>query len=515
MMNKNMTFESQLLSVASFENYKEATFLISVLDEPDAYNRIIPKESGELYHNTIVGYPLVAKLKRSLTGKPIDFCGHEMVVFVDEKGKKKSKFNTIAIGSITDSWIETREVEGYEEEKDCILCKCKLWTGRFPEYFKVFDKLWEEGSLKSSWEMTVFEYEEDNGNKILKVFEFIGNCCLGKLKSPAVFGSGVLEYAEFEEDIETELAEALEKDISGLDINDLEKEEEVLAKRKNDEPVVNVAEETVENPVVEESVAEVVEAKESQVEEIAEQTETTEIASLTQWDLHDRISKACREALGNNKWGYISYWFPEERTVWYVDYDRQSELDFKVFTYEVENDEVKVSEPVDAQLTVKITEVNTVVAEKDNEIGTLKAELEIKDNAIIKAGEKINSLNVQISELMPYKEAADKAEQERIETEIAEHKETLKNHMRKNNLFTEEEIASAEIAELIEARDEVAIKTMIAERYIASFDNVETTPVETPEIAEVVEDETVAVASLETDDIEESPSAFMKSFLRR
>ena len=36
---------------------------------------------------------------------------------------------------------------------------------------------------------------------------------------------------------------------------------------------------------------------------------------------------------------------------------------------------------------------------------------------------------------MPYKEAADKAEQERIETEIAEHKETLKNHMRKNNLF--------------------------------------------------------------------------------
>ena len=59
MINKTEIFSSSPISIASHDNYKEAIFLISILDQPDRMNRIIPVESGEKYHKTIIGYPLV------------------------------------------------------------------------------------------------------------------------------------------------------------------------------------------------------------------------------------------------------------------------------------------------------------------------------------------------------------------------------------------------------------------------------------------------------------------------
>ena len=217
------------------------------------------------------------------------------------------------------------------------------------------------------------------------------------------------------------------------------------------------------------------------------------------------ISKACREKCEGD-WGYISYWFPEEHTVWFKDSKAPTQLDYKLFTYSVENDEVSVSEPTDVKLTVSVTEINTVLAEKENKINTLTAELEIKENAVISAGETIGNLKKDIAELEPYKVQVEKAEQERIEAEIAEEKDGLKKDLLKGGLFSEEEVASAEIAELIERRDKSAIKTMIADRYIASFNN---------DVAEdTSNDETnTATASLEVDEVNESPSSFMTKFL--
>ena len=526
---KNFTLESRPISIASFANHKEATFLISVLDEPDAYGRIIPKEAGEQYHQTIVGYPIVAKLIKNVLGKPTDFGGHELVVTKDKNGKKHSKFNTIAIGSVVESWIEEREVDGYEGTPNCILIKAKLWTSRFPEYFKVFDKLWEEGNIQSSWELTASDVEEKDGFSIYKVFEFIGNALLGRTKKGAVHGAGVLEFAEFY-DFDTELAEALEKDMADLDINDEEMEEVDLAGRKKNAPVeetvveeIQVSETTeTETTVVEETQSEVEETQVSEAEEQISETvesteeptteeaeETHEVASLTGGDLFSAISKACRTALDCN-WGYISYWFPEEKTVWFKP-DCVGELDYKLFTYEVSNDKVTVSEPQDVKLTVSVASFEAIIAEKDVKIAELETELASKDDAVIKAGEKITQLNVEISELKPYKEAAEKAEQERIEAEIAEAKENLKQTIIKTKLFTDEEIASAEIAELIESRNEDSIKKMIAEKYIASFNTSEEETVSTASF----EEKASPVANLNSDDVEESSSNFMRNFLKR
>lgn len=496
---ENIILESKPIEVASYKNYKEATFLISVLDQPDLYGRIIPSDAGEKYCKSMIGYPIVAKLKKNIFGQVSDFGGHEVLEVETSNGKKKKKFATQAIGSVIDVWIEDREVDDYDGEQKCILAKAKLWTSRFPEYFKVFDKLWEQGKVQSSWELTATKVITKGSNKIYKIFEFIGNAILGSTKTAAVPGAGVIEYAELE-DLEIELAEALGKDIADFDIeHELEKEELDLAKDlKKDAPVEDVAEKKTDEPVID---------TEEKKAETAGLDDTTETASLTDSDLFRKISESCRKATTCD-WGYVSYWFPEEHTVWFKPCNTDS-LDYKLFTYEVVDDEVTVSEPQDVKLTVSLTDVNDVIAEKDRKIGTLTAELELKDTSIIKAGEKINSLNVEISELKPYKEQVDKAEKDKIETEIAEQKKSLKANLLKGNLFTEEEIAEAEIAELIESRNVSEINSLIAKRYIASFDKEGS-----DETAEQVEPES-STASLETDDVDESPSAFMKNLLTR
>lgn len=518
MENENFIVESKLLEVASFANYKEATFLISVLDEPDRENRIIPEEAGEKYYETIIGFPIVTKLKKNIFNKPVDFEGHNVSVVQDTNGKKHKKFGTMPIGSVTESWIEEREVDGYKGTHKCILIKAKLWSSRFPEYFKVFDKLWKKGTISSSWELTASDIEEKDGFKFYKVFEFIGNCILGTGHVPAVPGAGVVEYAELEENYDTELACALEKDIANLDINYAEKEDLNLADKEkkekenikdnteNTEPTVDVPEN--EDEKKKKTSEEKAECKKKKVKtaEVEEDNENTEIASLTDNDLFRLIGEKCRKKIGCS-WGYISYWLPEEHTVWYKPCNGELQLEYKLFTYSVDDNEVEVSEPTDVTLTVSVDKINEELAEKNEKIETLTAELELKNEAVISAGEKIGKLKVEISELEPYKEKVETAEKERIETEIAEEKKSLKENLLKTNLFTEDEIAKAEIAEFIEARDKNAINNLIANRYIASLSETQ--------VAEKTDEEITSVASLENDDIEDSPTEFMKKLLSR
>lgn len=81
--NENIIISGSPIEIAEFDTYKLATFLISVLDEFDLNGRMIPKESGESYHATIRGFPIVAKLIYDYAGNPIDFRGHEMMVVRD------------------------------------------------------------------------------------------------------------------------------------------------------------------------------------------------------------------------------------------------------------------------------------------------------------------------------------------------------------------------------------------------------------------------------------------------
>lgn len=487
---KTIQLLSAPIEISSYQNHKEAIFLISVLDEYDRMGRMIPKSTGENCYQSIIGYPILAKLLKDKKGNPSDFGGHELQVKKDKKGNKTYRFNTCAIGSVIDSWIEEREVVGYEGKKKCILIKAKLWTSRFPEYFVVFDKLWEAGKLETSWEISVSEDEKVGNNTILKVIEFIGDTLLGSKKMPAVPSAGLLEYAEYEEDGDIQLAEALEKDIANSDIDIINKNE--------DEEEINLASKTIKASQDSTAIPTAV------LEDVtSNNTSNTETAALTVNDLRSRIRQACEEKLKD--YCYIAFFFPEEHQVWVEDYKRKSQLEYKLFTYSVENDVVSVSDPQDVVLTVSVAEINGKVAELKDSIATLEAEIKIKDSAITTASTSIHSLEVKISELKVFKDKVEIAEKEKVEAQIAEDKKALKEQLLKGGLFTEPEIAdSKEILEIIDSRDEAKINKLIADKYIASLENA----------AKNGNEPTTATASLETDESDSySPKDIMRKIL--
>ena len=211
---EKICFSSVPLEVADHNDYKIATFLISVLDTWDLNGRMIPKETGEACHQSIIGFPILAKLIKNEQGEPTNFGDHEVQYKLGENGIEPY-FDTTPIGSVTESWIEDREVAGYEGIKSCILIKAKLWSSRFPEYFKVFDSLYSQGAIASSWELTVHEALQTIKGRILKAVTFIGNTLLGSNILGAVPKAGVLEYATLEPS-ELKLAAALSSDIQKM-----------------------------------------------------------------------------------------------------------------------------------------------------------------------------------------------------------------------------------------------------------------------------------------------------------
>lgn len=208
-MTKPMIYYGVPLEFADCPDAREAVFLISVLDEYDKLGRMIPYDAALAYHKTIIGFPVVARLVTDFSGRPIDFGGHEARMVKGATGRPEMRFGTTPVGSVMDAWIERRALEGYEGEKNVILIRAKLWTSRFPEYFKVLGRLWAEGNVSTSWELTVERAEETVRGKILRAFRFIGNAILGTNHSGAVKGAGMLEFAE---DEERQLAAALRKD---------------------------------------------------------------------------------------------------------------------------------------------------------------------------------------------------------------------------------------------------------------------------------------------------------------
>lgn len=386
-----------------------ATFLISVLDEYDRMDRMIPYESGVKYHETLRGFPIVAKLLKNRHYQPADFGGHEMKQWKNRKGDVETTFGTYPIGSVVDTWIEEREVAGYEGVKNCIMAKAKLWTCRSPEYFTVFDKLWEQGKISSSWELITSETEEQPlGKRILKVFSFIGNAVLGSTSIPAVKGAGVYEYAEMnEEDSQTEeeLTIALLKDIEQRQEDEIVKDDE----KKLDE----------------------LEVKGEEVPEPA--AEPDEAAKTPCGEDEDKKDENAEE-------------LPEEK--------KEDET------------EAEPTEDPEGEEPEKEKETSADTSEDTD----LKEKVAYLTEALVTANDAIQKLSDKLAALEPI-EAEYKAAQ--AEKEKAEHDakvEQLKQMALDSRQFTEKELAEDEaIMKLIADLDENSIKTMIADRLISSI----------------------------------------------
>ena len=504
--NAPITVIGQVIDIAEHTSYLELTSRVCFYDEPNLNNDMLPTDDTTLEKaQTLVNMPVQAKYRLSPSGEPT-FSGHEMK---KSKSTGEITFGTSSVGTHTEVYIENDNVDvnGTIKNLPCLFAKYRIWK-RYKNVVAAAQRLFSLGKLYSSWEINTYQYIFDRGIRKITDYEFLANCLLGYEYAYPSYGTSAnaISMAQLN-DNQLIIAEALSQDLlDENNINDNDEEENLLAKKNESSPAVeNII--ASASPKAQNSDTT---TTTSTAEDKQNETPTTDSAQLTVWDLKTRVGEACRKKLG--KWCWASFMFPNEKEVW-CEYDgAESELDYVKFTYEVaEDDTVTVSEPEYVKLTVSIAEVNIKISELEKEIQTVKAELDIKNDAITKASETIQNLNTQISELTPYKEQVEVAERKKIEEQITAEKEALKQKLLKGNLFSEEDIAEKKIQDLIEARDVSAINSLIADKFVASFDvDHKNDNAETVSTAETI---ITATANLESEDTETDVRSFMGKIL--
>ena len=440
------------LAEAEDKSYLEITNRLCYYGAPNLNNVILPIEGAEEKAKTLVNMPVVAKYKPLKVGnkKLDDLGGHEM--YVDPKDHKV-KFATESIGTHIATEIKDDEVEinGKKRTLPCLFAKSRIWA-RNEKIYSAIKRLYNAGKLFSSWEINTKKYEFDEGIKTITDYVFLGNCFLGSKTQPSYPCAQAISMASLDEASE-ELAEALTLDIY---------KEETMAKKQ--EKII------AEQDPVQEPVQEPAQEPEQATQNEPEQQSavTPDTASLTDNDLLRAITKAIE--VKTEHWGYIVYWLPEEKIVWCKTEDCKTELDFIVFSYTVEGDKVTLGDPVEKKLPISIAQIENTLVEKDKVIAE-------KDDALVMANKKITELTQEVSELEPFKIAAEQAALEKAEAEKAEKIAQLKAYAIKSTHISVEECESDEtISKMIAELDENGIKRVIAERFMSSLQKEEEKP---------------------------------------
>lgn len=332
--------------------------------------------------------------------------------------------------------------------------------------------------------------------KIIDDGVFTAHCLLGANVEPAYKCSKLLEVAET--DFGLELANAYiedTKEISNIESN--EKEAKNLELNKDKETQTAQAENPTETEQAEqtatESTTEPTTPAEPDVQTSEEGGETppptepetgtepagepepestTETSSLTGHDMYEKLNEA---VVKFNSDMYLAEVFPEDHTIWCKKFGRcMNDLDYIMFSYTVEGNEVSLGEPQRITLTVSISDVNTKIAELNNTIASLNTELQ--------------SAKEEVASLAPYKDQAEKAEAEKAAAELAQKKEYLRQYALSSKMITEAEVSEGgNYASLIDNLDETGIKSVIAERCVEAAKkapaekNIETSEVHKPE----------------------------------
>lgn len=493
MDNTKVVLAAKTIEISETSTYLTLRNRLCYYGEPNLNNVCLPVDGALEKAETLVNMPVVAKYKIDAKGNP-DLGGHEMAI---NPITKEVKFGTENIGVHTAVEIaeDFVKVNGIDKKLPCLFADIRIWK-RNKNIVAAIERLFSEGKLTNSWEIISSAYTVADGIKTLQDYCFEAVALLGSAVTPAYDGcASTLSVASADEDPQTILAEAL-----ALDVASRSEEEEDM---KNDitnieEPVVDTVAQVTEpeEPVAEQVPAEPVDVSEEHTEPVEEVSvdvsdsevevvEEAEQASLTSWDLRKRIESAARNKI--NKWVWINWWLPAENTVWCEYEGAETELDYAVFTYEVDGDSVTVSEPIYTKLKVSVQDINQVIEEKDNTIAS--------------ANDEIQKLKDQIEELSAYKEEKDKAELESRQKELSA-------YALRSKLISEDEIANdATISEMIQNVDKSGINAIIAERFMKQSE--ETEP--------AVENEPVQTASarLDHDEVTVGYQQFMSAFFKK
>nr|DAW19894.1 MAG TPA: hypothetical protein [Caudoviricetes sp.] len=491
--DERVVLASKVVELSENQSYIDLVDRVCFYDAPNLNGVMLPSEGAIDKAQTLVNMPVVAKYRQDAQGNP-DLGSHEMYV---DPATGQVKFGTESVG--THMAVEIKddvvEIGGEKRTLPCLFATYRIWN-RNKNVVNAVKRLYAEGKLGNSWEILSTAFTFADGVKTLTDYVFDGRALLGSGVTPA-YGANAcsLSMASVNE-CELVIAEALAQDLC------TGKEEPM--KNPNIEPEVEKAQvdagpaekarvevNSAEKATI--AIAEEAVESEADLEVSAEEPEAgqeTEVAMLTVRDLRVKITEAYRQKYPR-AWGYIAFFFPNERIAWFEDEGRDSELDYQMITYTVENDAVTISDATPVKLTVSVAQLNDVLAERDS--------------ALVSANDTINQLNEQVAELTPYKEAADAAERERVEAEAEENRKEFKQRMLDSKLFTQAEIDTSEqLKSMIENLDETALKMEIAERFMKQM----TTKTETVE-------QVVAERTNLTEDDKTDNAAFMRVLLGR
>ena len=466
-MNKeNILLSSKTIDIAESDLWLELTNRMCYYDDKNLNNVLLPYKGVEdkalECAKTLINMPVQARYKK-IAGND-NLGSHEMRV--DSDGD--IVFETDSIGTHIDVWIEDTEVttvSGETKVLPCLYAKKRIWK-RNKNLINAIKRLYEsENGLGSSWEIQTLEYSYKDGVKTLNDYVFLSDCLLGSNVTPAYNGTSKAISLSALDEQELMIAEALTQDMMCQNIQ--EKEEKTLEIEKENTTVSETEKENISDNVeqTEENVS-----AEISVEDSKNSVDTV-VSELTDNDIYRKASVEINKKLSND-WGYIAFMFPESHEIWY-NYGGDKELDYYKFTYEVNGEDVTVSEPEKVTLTVSVKDINSTVAEYEKTISE-------KDELIVKASAEITTLKADNAELAEYKQKFTEMEQEKIASELAQKKEDLIASVIKSGQITREEIEkSEELSGYVNELDKKSLMAIIGERLSASVSNETNSDVET------------------------------------
>ena len=466
-MNKeNILLSSKTIDIAESDLWLELTNRMCYYDDKNLNNVLLPYKGVEdkalECAKTLINMPVQARYKK-IAGND-NLGSHEMRV--DSDGD--IVFETDSIGTHIDVWIEDTEVttvSGETKVLPCLYAKKRIWK-RNKNLINAIKRLYEsENGLGSSWEIQTLEYSYKDGVKTLNDYVFLSDCLLGSNVTPAYNGTSKAISLSALDEQELMIAEALTQDMMCQNIQ--EKEEKTLEIEKENTTVSETEKENISDNVeqTEENVS-----AEISVEDSKNSVDTV-VSELTDNDIYRKASVEINKKLSND-WGYIAFMFPESHEIWY-NYGGDKELDYYKFTYEVNGEDVTVSEPEKVTLTVSVKDINSTVAEYEKTISE-------KDELIVKASAEITTLKADNAELAEYKQKFTEMEQEKIASELAQKKEDLIASVIKSGQITREEIEkSEELSGYVNELDKKSLMAIIGERLSASVSNETNSGVET------------------------------------
>ena len=182
------------LNETSDPNIKTATMLIHKCDIPNGNGLDFKLGYTEEFMNTLVDKPVVTKYYEFKD----DLGSHEAVF--DENGRI-TELKTIAIGTITDVWIDDYKLEDGTVVK-ALFAKATLWSYKYPKIIACIENLFSEGKAESSVEVAIYEWGDDPSPtqeyRYATKFTYLANCLLGSTVEPADDSAGIISLSHKE-----------------------------------------------------------------------------------------------------------------------------------------------------------------------------------------------------------------------------------------------------------------------------------------------------------------------------